>query len=89
MGSYRCRRLGFYRLLHSFHRGHRDVELVMQAGSWKSTRLPIRYGENVMVACGGIACCGAAYMCATVKILAIGKPWQGFLRFKRNRAFQA
>lgn len=32
-----------------------DLASVMQAGRWKSNRMPMRYGENVMAARGGMA----------------------------------
>lgn len=35
-----------------------DFASVMQAGRWKSTRMPMRYGEDVLAARGGMA--GAA-----------------------------
>ena len=32
-----------------------DLASVMQAGRWKSARMPMRYGEEVMAAKGGMA----------------------------------
>jgi hypothetical protein len=32
-----------------------DLASVMQAGRWKSTAMPMRYGENVLAARGGMA----------------------------------
>jgi hypothetical protein len=32
-----------------------DLASVMQAGRWKSTRMPMRYGEEVLTARGGMA----------------------------------
>jgi hypothetical protein len=32
-----------------------DLASVMQAGRWKSNRMPMRYGENVLAARGGMA----------------------------------
>jgi len=32
-----------------------DLASVMQAGRWKSNRMPMRYGEHVMASRGGIA----------------------------------
>jgi hypothetical protein len=32
-----------------------DLVSVMQAGRWKSQRMPMRYGEHVMAARGGMA----------------------------------
>jgi hypothetical protein len=32
-----------------------DLASVMQAGRWKSSRMPVRYGENVLAARGAIA----------------------------------
>src|SRR5258707_79186 len=32
-----------------------DLASVMQAGRWKSTRMPMRYGEEVLAARGGMA----------------------------------
>jgi hypothetical protein len=32
-----------------------DLVSVMQAGRWKSNRIPMRYGEHVLAARGGIA----------------------------------
>jgi hypothetical protein len=32
-----------------------DLASGMQAGQWKSTRMPIRYGEHVLAARGGMA----------------------------------
>jgi hypothetical protein len=32
-----------------------DLASVMQAGRWKSTRTPMRYGEEVLAARGGMA----------------------------------
>jgi integrase len=32
-----------------------DLPSVMQAGRWKDTRMPMRYGERVLAACGGMA----------------------------------
>jgi hypothetical protein len=34
-----------------------DLASVMQAGRWKSTRMPMRYGEEVLAARGGMARC--------------------------------
>jgi len=31
------------------------ASVVMQAGRWKSTRMPMRYGEEVLAARGGMA----------------------------------
>jgi hypothetical protein len=35
-----------------------DLSSVMQAGRWKSNRMPMRYGENVLAARGGMARAG-------------------------------
>ena len=32
-----------------------DLASVMQAGRWKSARMPIRYGEHTLAAKGGMA----------------------------------
>ena len=32
-----------------------DLASVMQAGRWKSTHMPMRYGENILAARGGMA----------------------------------
>jgi hypothetical protein len=32
-----------------------DLSSVMQAGRWKDTRMPMRYGERVLAARGGMA----------------------------------
>ena len=32
-----------------------DLASVMQAGRWKSNRMPMRYGEHVLAARGGMA----------------------------------
>ena len=32
-----------------------DLASVMQAGRWKTNRMPMRYGENVLAARGGMA----------------------------------
>lgn len=32
-----------------------DLASVMQAGRWKSTHMPMRYGEEVLAARGGMA----------------------------------
>jgi hypothetical protein len=32
-----------------------DLASVMQAGRWKDTRMPMRYGEHVLAARGGMA----------------------------------
>ncbi len=32
-----------------------DLASVMQAGRWKSTRMPMRYGEEALAARGGMA----------------------------------
>jgi integrase/recombinase XerD len=32
-----------------------DLASVMQAGRWKSNRMPMRYGENILAARGGMA----------------------------------
>jgi hypothetical protein len=32
-----------------------DLASVMQAGRWKSTHMPMRYGEHVLAARGGMA----------------------------------
>jgi Phage integrase family len=37
-----------------------DLGSVMQAGRWKSTRMPMRYGEEVLAARGGMARAAAA-----------------------------
>jgi hypothetical protein len=36
-----------------------DLASVMQAGRWESTRMPVRYGENVLAARGGMATAAA------------------------------
>jgi hypothetical protein len=37
-----------------------DLASVMQAGRWKSNRMPMRYGEHVLAARGGMARAGQA-----------------------------
>jgi hypothetical protein len=37
-----------------------DLASVMQAGRWKSNRMPMRYGEEVLAARGGMARAAAA-----------------------------
>lgn len=37
-----------------------DLASVMQSGRWKSTRMPMRYGEEVLAARGGMAIAAAA-----------------------------
>ena len=32
-----------------------DLASVMQAGRWKSTHMPMRYGEHILAARGGMA----------------------------------
>jgi hypothetical protein len=32
-----------------------DLGSVMQAGRWKSNRMPMRYGEHILAARGGMA----------------------------------
>ena len=37
-----------------------DLASVMQAGRWKSNRMPMRYGEHVLAARSGMACAAQA-----------------------------
>ena len=37
-----------------------DLASVMQAGRWKSTTMPMRYGEEILAARGGMARAAAA-----------------------------
>jgi hypothetical protein len=37
-----------------------DLASVMQAGRWRSTRMPMRYGDEVLAARGGMARAAAA-----------------------------
>jgi len=32
-----------------------DLSAIMQAGRWKSSRMPMRYGEEILAARGGMA----------------------------------
>jgi hypothetical protein len=41
-----------------------DLASVMQAGQWNSTRMPMRYGEEVLASRGGMAKAAGAWLTA-------------------------